>query len=155
MKHNGKRAKSRERKVSLWTYERAQAALPYLASVVRSLREHYLESAAQRRRAALLAGRPGRPNRETLIALEEHNRAAAAADGRFQDTLAELESLDIFCLDPNRGQALVPFLHGEELAWYVFDLFEQEPFRFWRYHTDPLDARRPTAELLGPQSRSA
>ena len=45
--------------------------------------------------------------------------------------------------NPTRGQALIPFVHQEQLAWYIFDLFDPKLFRFWRYQTDPEDTRRP------------
>ena len=42
------------------------------------------------------------------------------------------------------GLALIPFAVEKRLAWYVFDLFDEEdPLRFWRYHQDPLEKRRP------------
>jgi hypothetical protein len=148
MKRNRKGGKRRKRTVQLWRYETAQAAVPYLSAVVRSLRDHWLEAAARHQRARRLAARPGRPDRATLIAHEEALKDAAEAENRFADTLAELEAVDVFCLEPSRGQALVPFIHEDELAWYVYDLFESKPFRFWRFHSDPLDTRRPIAEAL-------
>jgi hypothetical protein len=151
MKRNQKGAKRRRRQVRVWTLEQARAALPYLSSVMRSLREHRLEAVTQHRTAERLAGRPGRPDRDSLIAHAEAAKAAGGADERFRDTLAELEALDIFLLDPIAGQALIPFVHDENLAWYVYDAFDPEPLRFWRYHSDPLDARRPMAEIQGDE----
>jgi hypothetical protein len=37
----------------------------------------------------------------------------------------------------------VPFVHDEQLAWYIFDLFDAPAFRFWRFQSDPEDTRRP------------
>jgi hypothetical protein len=148
MKRNRKGSKRRRRTVQLWTYKRAKAAVPYLSAVLRSLREHWLQAAANHQLARRLADRPGRPDRDSLIAREEALQDAAEAETRFGDTLAELEAIDVFCLEPSQGQALVPFVHDEELAWYVFDLFEPKPYRFWRYHSDPLDTRRPIAQVL-------
>jgi len=37
----------------------------------------------------------------------------------------------------------VPFVHDGELAWYIFDLFDGNHFRFWRYQSDPEETRRP------------
>ena len=48
-------------------------------------------------------------------------------------------------LDPLKGQALFPFVHKKRLAWLLFDLFETEPLRYWRYQDDPEDVRRPVA----------
>jgi hypothetical protein len=50
---------------------------------------------------------------------------------------------DVFLLDPVRGLALIPFQQGEELAWFVFDAFDQNGLTSWRYHKDPLETRRP------------
>ena len=151
MKRNQKGAKRRRRQIRVWSLEQARAALPYLSSVVRSLREHRLEAVTQHRTAKRLAHSPGRPDRDSLIAHAEAVQAADQADERFRDTLAELEALDIFLLDPIAGQALIPFVHDENLAWYVYDAFDPEPLRFWRYHSDPLDARRPMAEIHGDE----
>ncbi len=49
-------------------------------------------------------------------------------------------------LDPVHGQALVPFVHEEQLAWYVFDLFDPQPLRFWRFQSDPDETRRPLTQ---------
>lgn len=119
MKRNQKGAKRRRRHIRVWTLEQARAALPYLSSVVRSLREHRLEAVTQHRSAEQLAHRPGRPDRDTLIANAEAVKAADQADERFSEALAELEALDVYLLDPVAGQALIPFAHDENLAWYI------------------------------------
>jgi hypothetical protein len=145
---NGNRKTSKRKKDTIqpWTYEQARRVLPYLRSIVQSLREHRVEALAEHRKAKEITDRPGRPDRSTLIAQEEALRAARAAEARFEAALEELHVLDIYCLDPIRGEALVPFVHDNQLAWYVYDLFDNEAFRFWRYHSDPLEARRPIAE---------
>jgi hypothetical protein len=147
MKRNQNEAKRRRQTLQVWSLAQAQAALPYVGSVMRSLREHRLQAQAQQSRAVKLARRPGRPGRSTIIALEEAKAAAAKAHDAFETALHELHALDIYCLDPNQGLALIPFVHDKQLAWYVFDLFEADPPRFWRFHTDPLEKRRPLAEL--------
>jgi len=149
MKRDQKGAKRRRRQIRVWTLEQARAALPYLSSVLRSLREHRLEAVTQHRSAERLAQRPGRPDRETLIAQTESTKAAVQADERFGEALAELQALDIYLIDPIAGQALIPFVHDENLAWYVYDAFDPQPLQFWRYHSDPLDTRRPIAEIEG------
>src|SRR5262249_53542697 len=131
----------------VWTYPQARAAAPYIASIVRSLREHGLEALGRRRAARRLAGRPGRPDRKALINLQEAERLAGQAEDRFHDAAAELQALDVFSLDPIHGLALVPFVHNEQLAWYIFDLFDSQPFRFWRFQSDPDDTRRPVTSL--------
>jgi hypothetical protein len=127
----------------VWTYTEAQAAIPYISSVVRSIREHALEALAQARIAQRINNRPGRPDRDTIIAHEEAAKSAREADEHFRDAVAELQALDVYCLDPIQGQALVPFVHDEQLAWYIFDLHEPQAFRFWRFQSDPEDTRRP------------
>ena len=153
MKRDQKGAKRRRRQIRVWTLEQARGALPYLSSVLRSLREHRLEAVTQHRNAERLAQRPGRPNRENLIAHAEAVKAADQADERFQEALAELEALDVFLIDPIAGQSLIPFAHEDNLAWYVYDAFDPEPLRFWRYHSDPLDTRRPLGDLEPDQEQ--
>ena len=139
--------KAREKSIQVWTYDQARGAVPYLTSVVRSLREHALEALALQRQFRLLAAKPGRPGRNDLIAQQEAERHARLAEARLQETADELHALDIFSLDPVGGLALVPFVHDEQLAWYIFDLFDSQPFRFWRYQSDPDDTRRPVTSL--------
>jgi hypothetical protein len=143
VKRQPKGAKQRSETIHVWTYAQAQAATPYIASVVRSIREHALEALSQQRLARRLADRPGRPDRAAIIEQQEAEAAARRADEQFQDAVNELQDLDIYCLDPLQGQVLVPFVHDEQLAWYIFDLFDTPPFRFWRFQSDPDDTRRP------------
>ena len=51
--------------------------------------------------------------------------------------------------DPIKGQALIPFAQEDQLAWYIFDLFDGNSLHFWRYHKDPLETRRPLAVTPG------
>jgi hypothetical protein len=143
MKRNQKESKQRRQMLQVWTRDQAIAALPYIASVLRSLREHKLEAQTHQLTAHRLAERPGRPARDSLIAQEEALREARKAEERFQEALDELQALDLYCLDPIAGQALVPFVQDDQLAWYIFDLFDTDPLRFWRFHSDPLEMRRP------------
>ncbi len=146
MKRNSK-GKAREKAIQVWTYDQARGAIPYLTSVVRSLREQALEALALQRRCRRLAAKPGRPDRAALIAQQEAERQARLAEARLQETADELHALDVFSLDPVGGLALVPFVNDEQLAWYIFDLFDPQPFRFWRYQSDPDDTRRPITSL--------
>ena len=60
----------------------------------------------------------------------------------------ELAELDVFCVEPTDGQALVPFVYDDQLAWYLFDVFEErKPLRYWRFDNDPADTRRPITPL--------
>ena len=133
--------------VRLWTYAEAVKARPYLRSIVRSLREHWLESQRMRLQMRRLDARPGRPDRQALILRAEAAREAERATDHFHEALGELEALDVYCLDPAKGLALIPFRLGEDLAWFVFDLFDSDPIRFWRYQTDPLETRREVSEI--------
>ena len=59
----------------------------------------------------------------------------------------ELGRLDVYCIDALAGVAFIPFVHEDQLAWYVFDLFSETMLDAWRYHEDPLETRRPIAEV--------
>jgi hypothetical protein len=146
MKRNRRGSKKEQQTIQVWTYEQATRALPYVASIIRSLREDALEIQRFSVEAERLAKLPGRPTRDQLIDREEALRAAREASDRFDETLAELHILDIYSLDPLRGQALIPFAQSDQLAWYVYDLFDEKPLRFWRYHEDPLETRRSVSE---------
>jgi hypothetical protein len=139
----------------VWTLNEATAAVPYIASVVRSLRDHWLDAAAKHRLAARLDARPGRPDRALLIAKAEALKDAQEADSRYLDARDELTALDIYCIEPARGEALVAFLHDNQLAWFVFNLFDSQHYRYWRYHNDPLDARRRISDVMEPKAKSA
>jgi hypothetical protein len=147
MKRQPKDAKKRSRTIQVWTYAQAQSALPYLTSVVRSLREHALQAIADRRRLQLLNQKAGRPNRATLIDIQEAERQARLAEDRFEEAVGELQDLDVFSLDPTMGTALIPFVHNDELAWYIFDLFDSRPLSFWRFQADPEETRRPITSM--------
>ena len=141
----------------LWTYEAAVRAVPYLRAVVRSLREHWLHVQSARRQIERQDSRPGRLDRQTLI-----RRAAAVqeldhADIELEEAFDELKAMDVYCLNPAQGLALIPFGKGDELAWYVFDLFSPQGLEAWRFHSDPLEMRRPLERNAGsePPARSA
>ena len=136
----------------LWTHAEAVKAVPYLRSIVQSLREHWLEW----QRVWLQVRRlDGRPDRQALILRAEAAREAERADDHFNEALRELEALDVSCLDPAKGLALIPFRKGEDLAWFVFDLFAPQGLDGWRFHADPLETRRMLADKQdrGPVDR--
>ena len=147
MKRQPKGARENTQTIQVWTYEQALSAAPYIASIVRSLREHALESLTHYHRAKRIANRPGRPGRQDIITQQEAEREARRADERFRDALDELQEMDIYTLDPIQGQALIPFVHNDQLAWFVFDLFDAQPLRFWRFQSDPEDTRRPITSM--------
>jgi hypothetical protein len=130
-------------------YEAALSAVPYLRAVVRSLREHWLHVRAVRRQIQRLNSRPGRPDRQTLIRRAVAVQELDQADTQLEETFDELKAIDVFCLDPAEGLALIPFGKGDELAWYVFDLFSPQGLDAWRLHSDPLETRRPLGQNAG------
>ncbi len=145
---NPKRSKKEKRTVRVWTYDEARKAVPYISGVMQSIREQHLEALSQDRQARRLADRPGRPDRNLLVAQADTARLSREADSRCEESLAELHAIDVFCADPIRGEAFIPFLKEDKLAWFVFDLFDEEDrIKQWRYHDDPLDTRRPIREI--------
>jgi hypothetical protein len=147
VKRNPRRTRRSRQSLRLWTLSEARAAAPYIASVARSIREHTLEAAAHRRRLQALAEKPGRPGRADLIGQAEDRRLLDRAEEQLQHAIDELEALDVYCLDPAAGTAVVPFVQDDQLAWYIFDLFDPNYFRSWRYQSDPEETRR---KLLSP-----
>lgn len=153
-----RRPKKRERPVKvirLWNWPQAQKALPYLRSVVGSLRDHYLEVQGANLALTRQAQTPGRPDRHALIAQGNALQGKEDAEERFSDALHELTGLDVFLLDPVRGLALIPFSKNDQLAWFIFDQFEPEGIASWRFHEDPLDTRRPLAEAHAESAPAA
>ncbi|HLJ95880.1 MAG TPA: DUF2203 family protein [Gemmataceae bacterium] len=152
MKRNRSGSRKRRESIQVWTYDQTRRVLPYVASIMRSLREHCLEAQQHNLAAYRLGKRPGRPDRTAILAHTRATEEAKEAEERFHEALDELHTLDIYCLDPVAGLALIPFAKDDRLAWFVFDLFdESDAIRFWRFHQDPLEQRRPIAEALtGP-----
>lgn len=154
MNRNRKGARARQTTIRAWTYDQAKNALPYIGAVMGSIRERWIDAQNLDRKSRQLATRPGRPNRQHLLAEEETRRQAREALDAFRDAQEELNTLDIFCTDPVRGEAVIPFISDKELAWLIYERYDPEPIRFWRLHTDPLDTRRPLAELAAPPSET-
>jgi hypothetical protein len=77
------------------------------------------------------------------------------ADIKLEETITELEAIGVYSLDPAQGLALIPFRQGDELAWYVFDVFAPQGLEAWRLDGDPLERRRPLEQSadLGNRSR--
>lgn len=142
------------RAIRLWTYADAAKALPYLRSLTNSLREHWLELQSRQLDARRLHDLR-KPTRREMISLEEIQNDARHAEDKFESALEELMRQDIFLLDPVQGLALIPFQEGEELAWYVFDLFAEDALTSWRFHKDPLETRRPVSKKEPPAAVAA
>ena len=145
MKRNRKESKREPKTIQVWTHEQAVHVLPYIASIMSSLRESQLEAIRHDLKAKRLAEKEGRLSRTELIAQQEALAASQQAEEALYATLEELHELDIYCLDPVQGLALIPFAVGDELAWYIFDLFDPTALRHWRYHKDPIETRRSIA----------
>jgi hypothetical protein len=139
---NPSKGRSDSHTLRRWTFDEAQTAVPYFSSVARSLREFYLEILAKRQELRTFAERPGRHDFKALIEEQEARRDLQKAEQDFQDALDELTELGVQPLDPVKGTALVPFVHDDQPAWYVFDLFDSQPIRSWRYQSDPDETRR-------------
>jgi hypothetical protein len=141
----------------LWTYEEALRAVPYLRAVVRSLREHWLNFHSLLRQIQRLDSRPGRPDRQTLIRRAVAFKELEQANIQLEETFDELNAIDVLSTDPAQGLALIPFGKGDELAWYVFDLFAPQGLEAWRFQRDTPETRRPLVQNNGAelQTRSA
>jgi hypothetical protein len=152
MKRQNKKNGKTQRRIHLWTFAQAQAAVPLVRSIVQSLRDSWVEALLHDRSARRLADLPGRPTRASLTAQEDERQAARRAQDKFARTLDELEDLDVFCADPLNGLAVIPFRQNDQLAWFVFDLFDDAGLLAWRYDTDPMETRHSLDEVKGPPS---
>ncbi|MFO0866863.1 MAG: DUF2203 family protein [Gemmataceae bacterium] len=133
------------RAIRLWTLPQADHAVPYLRSVVTSLRDSWLDAQKERLRKDRLAKE--KPDRSHLMALEDAKNDFTKARDSVQDAVRELRRIDVFPLDPIHGTVLIPFQKEDNLAWYVFDLFDEKGLAGWRYHQDPIEQRRPMTEV--------
>ncbi len=120
----------RHRSFRVWTHAQARAVLPYVASIMGSLREHRLDFLRHRLSAQRLAGEPGKHRRDTLFAQEEAACEADRADAEYQRTLAELNSLGIRCLDSVAGLAIFTLYQEGDPTECVYDLFDSQSLRF-------------------------
>lgn len=143
MKRRRNKKSRNMRALRLWTQSEAAHAVPYLRSVVGSLREHWLDAQFQRRAGERLAAQHERPDRAQLLQKAAIHADQERAEVRFNDALEELLNLDVYPLDPVSGVALIPFRKDEDLAWYVFDQFHDDGLTGWRLHDDPLEQCRP------------
>ena len=135
-----------------WTYAEAVHALPYLRTLVQSLREYWLELHRARLQARRIDARPGRPDRQTLIRRQEVGREVEKAQEQWEEVVQELTALDVYIADPAGGLVLIPFVQGDVLAWFVFDLFAPLALTAWRLDSDPPDTRRPLLTNSDPAS---
>lgn len=147
MKRRRNKTVGQMRALRLWTYAEASRAVPYLRSVVGSLREHWLDAVARRREHQLLEVQPGRADRSRILKGTALHESLDRAESCFNDAVEELTRIDVYLLDPVRGSALIPFRKEDDLAWYVFDQFDDRGLSGWRLHNDPLTKCRPLDTL--------
>ncbi len=138
--------------MQLWTYTQVQKAVSYLRSILRSLRNNWLEMQQEHRNLQRIDARHGRADRKLIIERQETSRNFELAKARFDETWEELTSVNVYCLDPALGLAMLPFRQGDELAWFVFDLFSDEGVESWRFHADPFEKRRSLADVQSVRS---
>ena len=150
---NGNSYKKKTKTILLWKLPQIRAAASYLTAVLGSIRETWLEAVRKEIYAQRLAAKPGRSDRKRIIDEQQAFADARSAQDRYLEAREELEGLGIACLDPNQGMAWIPFNHDNQLAWFVFDLFDNEAIRYWRYQTDPLESRRPVSEISSDASQ--
>lgn len=139
--------KGRSKTIAVWTSEQAHRAIPYIASIVRSLRDLQVAISAREVRLQHLQARPGRPDRNLLIEQDDLRKELDSLRRDFKATQAELEDLNVSLVDPAAGLAMIPIAHLDQLAWLVFELFEEPKITSWRYHTDNRERRRPLRDL--------
>lgn len=143
-----RKSKSKTRRlkvIRLWNYPDAVRATPYVRSVLKSIRTHYLDSL--RHRLAINRLSEQKANRENLIALDDARKELDRSEDAFKESHRDLRKIDIFLLDPLEGFALIPFQRDEELAWMVFEQFDSEGVVGWRWHKDDLEVRRSLKDL--------
>src|SRR6266849_3564860 len=97
VKRNRHGSRKRRESIQVWTYDQARRVLPYVASIMRSLREYCLEAQQYQLAADRLAKRPGRPDRAAILARTGAVEDADEAEERFHQALDELHTLDIYC----------------------------------------------------------
>lgn len=135
----------------IWTLLGAMKIVPYLRSVVKSLRDAWLEMRQAQEQVRRVETRPGRPDRDSLILLEESRRDLRRAEAKLEEIIDEMLPLSVYSVDPGGGLAVLPFLSSGALAWFVFDLFDPQGLVGWRLHSDSLETRRPLADIEQPQ----
>ena len=131
----------------LWTFAGAMKVVPYLRSLTQSLRDAWLELRQAQTEMRRVKGSAGRPDRDTLIRLEESQRVLHRAEVKLEEIIEEMLPLSAYCVDPGAGLIVLPWLSKGTLAWFIFDLFDTKGLVAWRLHSDPIETRRPLAEI--------
>ena len=131
----------------LWDWSEMARAVPYLHSVIGSLREHWLEVLNVQRQLDRSAKPKAPAKRQQLLEKQTRQDERRRAQAKFDDALEELNRISVFLLDPVKGLALIPFRKEDERAWYVFDHFASRGLIGWRRDNDPIEACRPLSLL--------
>jgi len=146
-----RRARSKRLRIlHLWSLDDVRKAVPYLRSVLGSLREHWLEASNMQLQLDRAKKHPEAHQRTGLLTKAHLDDEAHRSQRKFEDALEELNKLDVFLLDAVKGLALIPFRRDDDLAWYVFDQFTPRGMIGWRYHNDPIEECRPLSLLEDP-----
>lgn len=141
MKRNpGKKRK--QQLIQVWSFDQTIKALPYLLEVIRSLRENYLAMQFANHRLSKIGQRLGRPDRSAFIAKQEAQSDSETSSSKYNQDVAELESMGMFVASPANGVVAIPFIEEEQLAWFILELYHEDHVVGWRYQSDPLDTRR-------------
>ncbi|NBR05552.1 MAG: hypothetical protein EBT92_07265 [Planctomycetes bacterium] len=141
MKRNpGKKRK--QQLIQVWSYDQIVKALPYLLEVLRSLRENYLAMRFANHHSAKISQRKGRPDRSAYIAKQEAQMDSEAASLKYNQDVAEFESMGMFVVSPENGIVAIPFIEEEQLAWFILELYHEDYVVGWRFQSDPLETRR-------------
>jgi len=113
--------------------------------VLSSVREDWLMMQRHRLTIDRLAQR--KADRKTLIHLDDTQKDSHRASEDFRSSLRELRKIDVFLLDPVQGLAFIPFQRNEELAWMIYDRFDERGLIGWRWHKDTMETCRPLDEI--------
>src|SRR5580704_2115586 len=69
----------------MWTYPNALKAVPYIRSLAQSLRDGWLELRQAQETVQRTKARPGRPNRDALILLDETQHDIERAEAKLEE----------------------------------------------------------------------
>ena len=91
MKRHRRSTKNRQT-IQVWTLEKARCLLPYVTSIIDSMREARLEGQAHARRVAKFEARQGRPKRDQILEIADEKTKVEEAGERYQQALEELQT---------------------------------------------------------------
>ena len=145
-----RKKKGHYRLLKVYSYDEATQMVPLLRSIVASVRDYWIEWQQNRRRLELLEKNTTLSKRQMLLehgSLTENDRRL---ESQFFDSLEELNKFDVYLYDPVQGSAMIPMRQKDELAWIVFEAFDEAGLSGWRFHNDPLEERRSLEDVRVP-----